>query len=433
MNTSVRHIEADVVIVGAGPAGLAAARAATQSRSVLLLDDNPAAGGQIWRGASERALQSLTRRRETGPLASPRIQRMLGVRIFAGDAARRALRAETATGALQIRYRDLVLATGARELFLPVPGWTLPNVMGAGGLQAMVKGGLPIAGKRIVVAGSGPLLLAVADVLRSKGAKVVAIAEQAPARAVNAFAWSLLQHPAKLLQAAALRTMQWGIPYWTDAWPVACIGNQQLERVMVMRKGRRVELECDYLACGFGLVPNTELAQQMGCAMQGDFVKVNDAQLTSQPHVYCAGEVTGIGGVQKSLDEGGVAGSVLGAAPVTALAALQRSRARWRRFEASLNHAFALRPELSTLADDETIVCRCEDVTWGRIRAHSHWLEAKLHTRCGMGPCQGRICGAALGVMRGKTGWQVESIREPVFPVRAETLAALGARREENS
>lgn len=413
-----RRLNADVVIVGAGPAGLAAAMAASVTRDVLLLDDNAAAGGQIWRGETilnvGRWATSLKRGTWRGGF---------GARVYAGDAASRTLFAESADGALEIRYQDVVLATGARELFLPFQGWTLPGVMGAGGLQAMVKGGLPVAGKRVVVAGSGPLLLAVADYLRGKGAKVLAIAEQAPARAVNGFAWTLARHPGKLLQAVALRARQWGIPYWTDTWPLACAGSEKLESVTLLRKGKRLEMACDTLACGFGLVPNTELAQQMGCAMRDGLVMAGDTQSTSVAHVYAAGELTGIGGVEKSLVEGWIAGYGLAGddAVADAMPSLRTRRAKTLHFASALNRAFALRAELATLAENDTIVCRCEDVTWGRVRAHSHWREAKLHTRCGMGPCQGRVCGAALGVLR---GWQVESIREPIFPVRVATLAA---------
>src|SRR6185295_1674164 len=163
----------DLLVVGAGPAGMAAAwRAAESGLRVSVVDDNPAAGGQIWRGGPPEAQVWFERIRS--------VELINGARVFQQPEPGMLL-AETNSGVCELSYKSLVLATGARERFLPFPGWTLPNVMGAGGLQALVKTGLPIEGKRVVVAGSGPLLLAVAAYLRGHGANVLLIAEQAPA------------------------------------------------------------------------------------------------------------------------------------------------------------------------------------------------------------------------------------------------------------
>ena len=120
----------------------------------------------------------------------------------------------------------MILATGARELFLPFPGWTLPNVMGAGGLQALVKSGLPIEGKSVVVAGSGPLLLAVAALLKKKGAVVRAIAEQAPMSRLVRFGLGLWSEPGKLFQAIGLRQEIGGVRYRAGCWPVEAVGDE---------------------------------------------------------------------------------------------------------------------------------------------------------------------------------------------------------------
>src|SRR6476661_6652159 len=180
----------DVLIVGAGPAGLAAAwRAATEGLQVAVVDDNPTSGGQIWRGEENQPTSSEAQA-WFERFRSVNIRFIRGARIFQ-QTQPGTLQAETHTGVVELRYANLILATGARERFLPFPGWTLPNVMGAGGLQALVKTGLKIAGKKVVIAGSGPLLLAVADYLTRKGANVLMIAEQASSMQLARFAVGL--------------------------------------------------------------------------------------------------------------------------------------------------------------------------------------------------------------------------------------------------
>ncbi|HXS96966.1 MAG TPA: FAD/NAD(P)-binding oxidoreductase [Candidatus Limnocylindrales bacterium] len=394
----------DVVVVGAGPAGLAASRRALASGArVAMLDDNPAAGGQIWRGmVAERDV--------------PAVDRMMSARVVAAPSAGR-LSVEFPQGAADLEYGALVLATGARERFLPFPGWTLPNVAGAGGLQALAKGGLPVKGKRVVVAGSGPLLLAVAKYLRDHGATIAAIAEQATHPAVVGFAAKLVAQPKKLMQAMQLRAGLAGVRYLTSCWPVRAVGDGELESVTLRRRDTQWTERCDYLACGFGLVPNLELASVLGCRIENGAVAVDGQQQTSVAHVYAAGEATGIGGLDLAIVEGEIAG--LAAAGGTAERALLAERDRHRRFAADLERAFALRAELREMVTDDTLMCRCEDVTFGRVRECAGWREAKLHTRCGMGPCQGRVCGAAAEFL---LGWHAESVRPPVFPARISTL-----------
>src|SRR5215472_5233185 len=171
-----------ITIVGAGPAGMAAAGSAVRcGAEVTVIDDNPAPGGQIWRG-------------EGRTLAAGAV--FIGqARVVSGDSGNRTLLVETATGARNLSYDKLILATGSRELFLPFPGWTLPGVFGVGCLQALAKSGLPLRGKRIAVAGSGPLLLAGAAYFRKQGANVVLIAEQASITSVARFAAGLWRWP----------------------------------------------------------------------------------------------------------------------------------------------------------------------------------------------------------------------------------------------
>jgi NADPH-dependent 2,4-dienoyl-CoA reductase/sulfur reductase-like enzyme len=262
------------------------------------------------------------------------------------------------------------------------------------------------------------LLLAAAAGLRKLGAQIVCIAEQAPFSRVANFALHLYAHPDKLCQALGLKLRLLAVPYRCGVWPVRAEGDDHVQRV-TLTDGRRTWTEaCDLLACGFGLTPNVELPLALGCELDNGFVRVDAWQTTSLSHVYCAGEPTGLGAADCALVEGQIAGYA--AAGQSAKAeALFPERARWHRFRARLASSFAVRPELKSLATDDTLFCRCEDVTFKTVRQFGSWREAKLHSRCGMGPCQGRVCGAAA---RFVFGWSVNSVRPPVLPVRVASL-----------
>lgn len=407
----------EILIVGGGPAGMAAALAASESgSSVTVVDDNPLLGGQIWK-ASLGKIKSPEARRLIESISNGAVRIINNAQVF-GSSGDKSLLAETPDGTIEFEYTKLIIATGARERFLPFPGWTLPNVFGAGGLQSLVKGGLSVENKRIVVAGTGALLLAVAEFLKAHRAKVIMIAEQAPASKVNRFALSLWLSPAKLAQAAVLHSKLIRIPYLTDSWVTSAGGDDRLRSVVVSRNGKDREIDCDLLACGFHLVPNTELAAVLGCKIDGGFISIDEFQKTSRNDIYCAGEPTGIGGVQASLIEGKIAG--LAATGRTSEArSFVRDREKARRFGESLDITFALRNELKQLPNESTIVCRCEDVEFGRLTEFDNFRDAKLQTRCGMGPCQGRICGAATEFL---FGWKPGSVRPPIFPVKMENL-----------
>ena len=170
---------------------------------------------------------------------------------FFGPGAGRTLLAEHPTGPRVIHWNRLILATGARELFLPFPGWTLPGNFGPGGLQSLAKHGWPVAGKRIVLAGSGPLLLAVGGGLRAMGASIVSINEQAPLSRLISFGAALLGCPEKLAQAARLKWTLLGTPFRCGVWPVAAEGAEQMRAVVLTDGRRQWREECDLLACGF--------------------------------------------------------------------------------------------------------------------------------------------------------------------------------------
>jgi NADPH-dependent 2,4-dienoyl-CoA reductase/sulfur reductase-like enzyme len=416
---SVKHLRFDVAVVGAGPAGISAALAAADSgRTIGLIDDNPAAGGQIWRAAYNSARLSASSI-WFDRLNKSAVQIVRGARVF--HAAAGELAAESDDSVIQISYGKLILATGARELFLPFPGWTLPNVMGAGGLQALVKSGLDISGKRIVIAGTGPLLLAVAAYAGKCGAKVIGICEQTTRSRMARFGLNMMLIPGKAAETLRFAYELRGIPHGTDCWPVAAFGNRRVETVRISRHGQITEIECDYLACGFHLIPNVELPRMCGCGLRDNFVAVDEYQQTSVPGIFCAGEPTGIGGVDLALVEGEIAGYAATNWEDRAKH-LFAKRARFQKVVRILQDAFPLRPELKNLARPDTLVCRCEDVPHERLCEHASWRAAKLHARCGMGPCQGRVCAPAAEFL---FGWQIDSVRPPLFPVRCSSLTAM--------
>lgn len=410
----------DLVIIGGGPAGIAAACAASEnSASICVIDDNPGLGGQIWRGKETQSSSPQSSEWFERFRRAKNIHVMRGTRVFAVS-SERALLAETSDGVIEVGYEKLILAAGARERFVPFPGWTLPNVIGAGGLQALVKSGLSVEDRRVVVAGSGPLLLAVAAFLIEHGAKVPVIAEQASWVKLARLGVSLVKNIGKSAQAMSLRRQTRAANFVPNCFPVEARGSQRVQSVVLKRGSRKFVIDCDYVACGFHLVPNVELAMLLECDLIDNTVKVNELQETSRRGIFSAGEATGIGGVELALAEGEIAGY---AATENLTRARNRfsARARALKFATALNRAFELRSELKSLARSDTLVCRCEDVPFGLMQGFNNWRDAKLQTRSGMGPCQGRICGPAAEFL---FGWRLESVRPPIFPVTVESLCS---------
>jgi D-hydroxyproline dehydrogenase subunit alpha len=425
----VEPVSCDVAVVGGGPAGVAAAcRAAEAGARVVLLDEGLAPGGQIYRrGAAEAPPERFAAWVE-------RLARS-GARAFAAAAVYDAfaaaggwrlwVRGEVQGGVVtDVSARRVVLATGARELFLPFPGWTLPGVMGAAGAQALWKSGASLAGRVAVAAGSGPLLLAAAASVAKAGARLEIVAEQASARALVGLGAELAGAPARLVEAARYRAAFLETPYASGWWIAEARGRGRLESVVLTNGDGRMEVPCDLAAVGWGLVPNRELPALLGCAMRGGATVVSEAQESSVPGVFCAGETCGVAGVDVALAEGEIAGAAAAGAwraDARSSRRLLRGRASGRRLARAMDRAFELRPELRALSAPDTIVCRCEDALVRHAARCGSAREAKLASRAGMGPCQGRVCGPALAFL---FGWDSDTVRPPALPATLAELAA---------
>ena len=409
----------EILVIGGGPAGLAAAEAASShGKRVTVIDENPDFGGQIWR--AERLRLSERAKELVDSLERNSVEMIASCTCAASLPDKRILALSNGK-TFPIAYDKVIIATGARERFIPFPGWTIPGVFGAGGLQALVKNGLDVSGKRIVVAGTGPLLLAVAAYLKKKGASVLLIAEQAPLRRLLRLGISSLRVPGKFSEVLELRKEIRGIPYKTCSIVTEAIGGRSLTAVTIRDRRKETSVDCDILAVGYHLAPNTEVAEAMGCAIEIGHVTVSEWQRTTEQDVFCAGEPTHIGGLEQSLLEGKMAGTVAAGNPIEA----DPFEAEWRRnleFAGAINSAFRLeRARLQSICSDDTIVCRCEDVRYAEVKDFECFEDAKLQARLGMGFCQGRVCGPACEAL---FGWDGNNrVRPPLLPLRISELA----------
>ncbi|HUQ79511.1 MAG TPA: FAD/NAD(P)-binding oxidoreductase [Gemmatimonadaceae bacterium] len=418
-------LAADVAVIGAGPAGIAAAvRAAESGRRVIVVDESPNAGGQIWRHRARAPLDTDARRWiDRLSRSGAEVHHGISVAdiVHAGTDGGFAIVGERHVGgAVVVTAANVVIATGARERFVPFPGWTLPGVYGIGGAQALLKNGATFRGKRVVIAGTGPLILPVAASMSSAGADVRLVAEQASFSAVRNFALTLLSQPDTLLQAAMYRLAFARTPYAMGSWVTAAAGTDRLTSVTVTDGRSTHTIACDVLCTGYGLVPNVEAARLLGCTVVAGAAVVDGRQQTTVANVFAAGEVTGIGGVALSLVEGEIAGACAAGAARPDMR-LARRRSALRDMAARMDRAFSVRAEIRSLATADTIVCRCEDVPRGAIGHLRDARQAKLYTRAGMGACQGRVCGPALEFLY---GWAPGTVRVPLEPVRLSTVAA---------
>ncbi|WP_330241323.1 FAD/NAD(P)-dependent oxidoreductase [Streptomyces sp. NBC_00525] len=470
---------ADLAVVGAGPAGLAAAvTAADAGLRVLLLDAADAPGGQYYRAPAPGlhatrpealhhhwpAFTALTARLDRHR-ATGRVRHLTGHHVWTIARTGEDWTLHTLTGpesshtttpddpaAIAPRARRILVATGATERQLPFPGWTLPGVVGAAGAQAMLKSGLVLPGRRVVVAGSGPLLQAVALSLARAGARVPALVEAAGYGAYARAPLVLAGNPDRLAEGARHRAglARHGVRLLPHRAVTAVHGTGRVEGVTVSRldrdwrplpgTGRRID--CDALAVGHGLVPHIDLAAQLGCATRtgtdgSPALELDEELRASVPGVWAAGETGGIGGVRLALAEGELAAlSVIADArdgrPARdrgRAARLRRARRRMRRFAGLMGAVHRPGPGWTDWLAPDTEVCRCEEVTAGAIRSAVGDLgaadtrTAKLLTRAGMGWCQGRTCGFAVRALAGPPTGETPDRRPLACPVPLAALA----------
>ncbi|MGI5272391.1 NAD(P)/FAD-dependent oxidoreductase [Nonomuraea sp. CA-218870] len=446
--------ERDVVIVGGGPAGLAAARRlATAGLSVTVVDEQPELGGQYFRRPAPEVARVWGDHRPEGRRLIDAV-RAAGVECRTGhlvwgvdDDGRTLLVSDPAERPVRLRGRYLIVATGAYERPFPFPGWQLPGVTTPGFAQHLAAADHTPVGERVVLAGSGPFLLPVACSLLALGVTVAGIAEAGRPYRPSLRALGAVRHPARLRELAgyAARLARARVPIWQDTVVVRADGRDRVTSVTLAaataptRPVRTVAV--DALCVGYGFRPQADLARMLGCAVRtdpatGDATPVLTASgRSSRADVYVIGEAAGIGGAPTAAVRGlSAALDILGReghrprpGELRGLAAEGRRLERFKSLTDALyptpaDLAGLLRPALP----DAATLCRCEAITAGEVRrtagtAAGDVNATKAWTRAGMGPCQGRECGFAVSAVA-RTSADVFPSRLPVRPVAVATL-----------
>jgi len=469
-STGSDRTASSVVVIGAGPAGMGVAiTLAERGQPVTLIDQNPNPGGQIYRfpavpPRSARTPDRGTELRQRLAEHSERITCLTGHQVV-GIYPDRRLGVCSPDGFRILEPDHLVLAPGAYEYVPPFPGWTLPGVMTPGAAQQLVKSQGVSPGRRVLLAGTGPFLLVVALALHEMGVTVVGIADTLRRR--DAF-WKL---PALLADGKLLKqgldyvggVRKAGIPLLTGHIVTRAEGHGRLEQVVVAPcdadwvpdHGRSRPIVADTLCIGYGFVPRLGLAQLAGCELTttnlpGGWIPVTDAWgQTSVPGVWTAGDGAGVAGAIVAELAGqlvglGVAsscGAIAGTEAETSAQPIRERLHQLSRFRKGLDALGSPRPGLSQLADESTVVCRCEEIQRSEVDAaiasgSTTLRSLKVATRLGMGPCQGRMCQPAcarrLVDLGCNTAQEVgpPAFRTPLVPV---TLGELSGLEESNN
>jgi NADPH-dependent 2,4-dienoyl-CoA reductase/sulfur reductase-like enzyme len=453
---------ADVAIIGAGPAGLAAADLlGAAGCAVTVLDEQPAPGGQIYRGigaASAERLRVLgpdyaAGRALLGAVERPGVTLITGATVWEVTRDRR-LSYSVGGSARQIAADRIILATGATERPMPFPGWTLPGVMMAGAGQILLKtaGLLPPA--PLILAGSGPLLYLLAAQYLGAGQTISAIVETTPAsnwrKALPHLPGALLGHRylRKGLTLLA-RIRRAGVAHFRGASGLRAEGTDRVETLQFTSRGRAHRLPCAALLIHTGVIPNLQITRSLNLQHDWDPLprcwrpRLDGFCGTAVEGVRVAGDGGGIAGAEAAVHSGRLAalGSLVGLGRIDASEAERRAAverqalARHARARPFLDALYAPAPEFLD-PPDEAVVCRCEEVTAGRIREFVDLgclgpNQAKSYGRAGMGPCQGRYCGITVsGIIAARRGVPIDEvgyyrIRPPLKPVTLGELAAM--------
>jgi D-hydroxyproline dehydrogenase subunit alpha len=456
----------NLVVVGAGPAGLEASLAAAQAGvQVILIDSNPDLGGQYLKkqlpsmqpsrnNRLQQERQLLIKKIAALPVISLLNTMVWGIFPNGDDTWLLALHGND--GPATIHAQNILIATGAYDLPLPFPGWTLPGVITAGAAQNLLKQQVA-PGKRVLISGSGPLLLALASSLVKAGVKPVAVLESTRITSKGLqylpSAWGQWSRVYEGFEYMATMLFS-GIPYQRGWSVTAALGHEELNSVEISLldrngiplPGSKKRLTVDTLIVGHGLLPNNGLAR-LACVKgfygpfgSGFIPQRDDILQSSQKGIFIAGDAAGTGGVAVARLEGKLVGLAI-ARQLNCIdeheflrqqAKLYPMLAAERRFSTLLQTVFHPSEDLISLAAEDTIICRCEEITLGEVRqaiaagAQSP-NEIKLLTRSGMGNCQGRICEHFLISLLKREGHLSSlggfTLRPPLYPLPAEVLA----------
>ena len=455
--------DCDLVVIGGGPAGVEAALASAESGlRTVLVDEAPAAGGQVYRSRPEgfRGAAVTPEAREgdclRARLAASAVTTVADHAVWSVSPGFR-VDALGPAGARSWRSRAVIAATGAQERVVPFPGWTEPGVIGLAGATILLKSQHVLPGRRTLVAGCGPLLLAVAAGLLKAGGEVAAVVDLASSADWAARLPALAGRPDLLARGAAwlARVKRAGVPILSrhgllrvesvDGALRAVVGPVDADRRP--RTGAERLFTVDAVAVGHGLTPSGDVtrllrAEHLFDAERGGWVARRDLDgRTSLPGLWVAGDGGGIAGAAAAAIDGRLAGLAaardLGAlSPIDherATERLRRRAGRARRFGTAMAELMALRPAQVEAIPADTVVCRCEDVTRAEIEdAMAHGAvtanQLKAWTRCGMGPCQGRVCGDVAGALLARAAGRREDVgsftgRTPFRPLSLDALA----------
>lgn len=454
----------ELLVVGAGPAGLAAAAVAAEAGvDVLLVDERSGLGGQYYKQpASSFALDParLDAQYAAGRALIARVEAggvpvLSGVRIWGADGPGE-LYAARGTQRWVIRPQRLVLAAGAYERAVPFPGWTLPGVMTTGAGQSLLRAYQVAPGQRLLVAGNGPLNVQLAAELVRAGGSVVGLVELAamtsPRHALDVVRMAV--HGPRLMRdgigyLATLRRAR--VPILVRRAVVRVEGDGRAERAVVARidaMGRPVSgteqgFDVDAVCTGLGFMPGNELARLLGVRhgvdphTGGYVVERSPSGRTSLPDVWVAGDTAEVRGAKVAESAGLLAGADVAASlghPVPDLRAAARQRDRHERFQRALWRTYRGPALFAQFADAGTIVCRCESVPLATIDASLGGVRSagalKRVTRVGMGHCQGRFCGFVVADrVAVSTGTPVDGFGgfAPQLPLRPTSLSLLAA------